>query len=125
VSGPTWIAFIVAAAAGAVARYRIDGLVQDRAAGVFPWGTLVVNVGGCFVLGLVTGLGLYRDLGSTTQTVLGTGGLGAYTTFSTYTFETVQLAEQGAFGAAARNVAANLVVGLAAAAAGLAIAAAL
>jgi len=124
-SGPSWVAFAIAAGLGAAARYRIDGFVQVRAGGAFPWGTLVVNVSGCFLLGLLTGFGLYRGLGTATQTVLGAGGLGAYTTFSTYTFETVQLAAQGAFVAAGRNVAANLVLGLAAAAAGLALAAAL
>jgi len=56
--------------------------------------------------------------------VLGTGGIGAYTTFSTFTFETVRLAEEGALNEALRN-AANFIVGLAAASAGLALAATL
>ncbi len=120
-----WLAFLVAAAIGAPARYVIDGLVQDHTDGTFPWGTLVVNVSGCLVLGVITGLGLYHGVGSTTRTVLGTGGLGAYTTFSTFTFETVRLAEEGAVNLAVRNVAANFVFGLAAAGAGLALAAAL
>ena len=57
--------------------------------------------------------------------MLGTGGMGAYTTFSTFTFETVRLAEEGAINEAFRNVAASFIVGLAAASAGLALAAAL
>jgi fluoride exporter len=118
-----WLAFLVAAAIGAPARYLVDGLVQDRMKRQFPWGTLVVNVSGCLLLGFITGLGLYHGLGATTQTVLGTGGMGAYTTFSTFTFETVRLAENGRVEHALRNVAANLVVGLAAAGAGLALAA--
>ena len=120
-----WFGFLVAAAVGAPARYVIDGLVQDRTDGAFPWGTFVVNVSGCLILGVITGLGMYHDLGSTTRTVLGTGGMGAYTTFSTFSFETVRLAEEGAVNEAFRNVAAGLAIGLAAAGAGLALAAVL
>lgn len=120
-SAAAWAAFLVAAAVGAPARYVIDGLVQDRAAGVFPRGTFVVNVSGCLVLGVLVGLGLHHGLDPTVSTVAGTGGIGAYTTFSTFTFETVRLAEEGAVDAALRNVAANLLVGLAAAALGLAV----
>lgn len=122
-SGTAWIAFLVAAAIGAPARYLVDGLVQDRTRGAFPWGTFVVNLTGCFLLGVLTGLGLYHDLDPTVRVVVGTGGLGAYTTFSTFTFETVRLAEQGAVDAALRNAAGSLLAGLAAAGAGLALAA--
>ena len=116
-----WTAFLVAAGIGAPARYLLDGWVQDRTGGAFPWGTFAVNVTGCLVLGLLTGLGLYHGLDATTRTVLGTGAMGAYTTFSTFTFETVRLAEGGAIDEAVRNVAAGFLVGLAAGAAGLAI----
>jgi CrcB protein len=118
-----WLAFLVAAAVGAPARYLIDAVVQDHTDGSFPWGTLVVNVTGCLVLGTIIGLGMYHDLDSTTGTVLGSGGMGAYTTFSTFTFETVRLAEDGAVTEAFRNVASSLVLGLAAASAGLGVAA--
>ncbi|MBX7159756.1 MAG: fluoride efflux transporter CrcB [Acidimicrobiia bacterium] len=120
-----WTAFAVAAAIGAPARYVIDGLVQDRTGGAFPWGTLVVNVSGCLLLGLLTGLGLHHGLDQNVRTAAGTGGLGAYTTFSTFTYETVRLAEDGAGAAALRNVLGNFLVGLAAAAVGLAAAAVL
>ena len=116
-----WVAFLVAAGVGAPARYLLDGWVQDRTTGAFPWGTFTVNVSGCAALGVLAGLGLYHDLGETTRTVLGTGGLGAYTTFSAFTFETVRLAEEGAIDAAVRNAAASLLVGLAAVSAGLAL----
>jgi fluoride exporter len=116
-----WGVFLVAAAIGAPSRYLLDGWVQDRTSGAFPWGTFTVNVSGCLLLGILTGLGLYHDLDPTTSTVLGTGGLGAYTTFSTFTFETVRLVEEGAIDDAFRNAAAGLLVGLAAAAAGLAL----
>lgn len=87
-SGPGWVAFLIAAGIGALLRYLLDGWVQDHTTGVFPWGTLVVNITGCFALGVLTGLGLYHGLGATSRSVIGTGGLGAYTTFSTFTFET-------------------------------------
>ena len=116
-----WVAFLAAAAVGAPSRYLLDGWIQDRTRGAFPWGTFTVNVSGCLLLGVLTGLGLYHELDATTRTVLGTGGLGAYTTFSTFTFETVRLAEAGALDEAFRNAAASFLVGLAAASAGLAL----
>jgi CrcB protein len=121
-SGGAWLVFLLAAGIGAPARYLVDGLVQDRTSGAFPWGTFVVNVSGCFLLGVLTGMGLYHDLDPTLHTVVGTGGLGAYTTFSTFSFETVRLAEEGAINEAMRNAAGSFVAGLAAAAVGLAIA---
>ena len=93
-TGTAWIAFVAAAAIGAPARYLVEGIVQERTGGRLPWGTLVVNVSGCFVLGLLTGFGLYHGLDTTPRVVLGTAGLGAYTTFSTFTFQSVSLLEQ-------------------------------
>ena len=122
-SAGTWVAFLAAAAVGAPARYLLDGWVQHRTGGGFPWGTLAVNVSGCLLLGLLTGAGLYRDLGEPVRTAAGTGGLGAFTTFSTFAYETIRLAEEGAAGPALANVALNALAGLAAAAAGLALAA--
>jgi CrcB protein len=124
-TGTAWIAFVVAAAIGAPARYLVEGLVQQRTGGRFPWGTLAVNVSGCFLLGVLTGLGLYHGLGATPRLVLGTGGLGAYTTFSTFTFQSVSLLEQRFTGTAAANVAGSFLLGLAAASAGLALTAVL
>jgi len=115
-----WLVFWIAAAIGAPARYLIDGYVQDRTEGAFPWGTFAVNTSGCLLLGLLTGWGLYHHLDSTARTIFGTGGIGAYTTFSTFSFETVRLAEEGATNEAVRNIVANLIVGLAAASTGLA-----
>jgi CrcB protein len=120
-SPAAWVAFLLAAGAGATARYLVDTWVQHRTTGDYPWGTFVVNVSGCLLLGGLTGLGLYHGLGATSRVVVGTGGLGAYTTFSTFTFESVRLAERGASRAAFLYVAASMVVGLAAAAAGIAL----
>jgi CrcB protein len=123
VSAATWAAFLAAAATGAPARYLLDGFVQDRTGGEHPWGTTLVNVSGAFLLGLVAGLGIYHGLGSDVRFVAGTGFCGAYTTFSTFSYETVRLVEAGARRAAARNVVLNTGGGLLAAAVGLFLAA--
>jgi len=122
VSGPAWIAFVVAAAIGAPLRYLVDGAVSARVDGGFPWGTLLINVTGSFTLGLLTGLALYHGFPKTSKVVLGTGFLGAYTTFSTFSFETVRLIEEGALARALRNALGTLVMGASAGALGLALA---
>ena len=116
-----WIAFLLVAAVGACARYLLDGFVQVRRGSEFPWGTSVVNISGSFVLGVITGLALYHGLGVDSKLVFGTGFCGAYTTFSTFSYETVRLAEGGLTGAAIRNVAVNTAGGLLAAGLGLAL----
>jgi len=120
-SPATWAAFVVAAAIGAPARYVVDGLVQERVDRDLPAGTPLVNITGSFLLGLLTGLATHHGLSPAAKTVLGTGFCGAYTTFSTFTFETVRLAEEGDYGDAVRNVGLSLVIGAVAAAAGLAL----
>ena len=116
------IGLVVAGAIGAPTRYLLDGFVQDRTEGAFPWGTFLVNMSGSLILGLITGAALYHAFPSTPKIWLGTGFCGAYTTFSTFTFETIRLIEERARGVAFRNVALSLVIGTAAAAIGLAIA---
>ncbi|HTN79321.1 MAG TPA: fluoride efflux transporter CrcB [Acidimicrobiales bacterium] len=123
-SPSVWALFLVAAGLGACARYLLDGFVQARTDGEFPWGTCLINVSGSFVLGIITGLALYHGLGIDSKLVLGTGFCGAYTTFSTFSYETVRLVEGGVRGAAVRNVAVNTVGGLLAAGLGLALMAA-
>jgi CrcB protein len=113
----------LAGAVGAPARYFVDGMVLDRTEGALPAGTFVVNVSGSFLLGVLTGLALYHAFPSTPKTILGTGFCGAYTTFSTFTYEIVCLAEQGARRSALRVLLASLVVPALAAATGLALAA--
>jgi CrcB protein len=118
-----YLAVALAGAVGAPARYLLDGLVQSRAGGSFPLGTLVVNVTGSFLLGLITGLALYHAFPHTPQVILGTGFCGAYTTFSTFTFESARLAEEGERLRALLNVVTSVVGATAAAALGLAVAA--
>lgn len=118
-----WIAFVAAGAVGAPLRYLVDAAIQDRTRGAFPWGTLAVNATGSTVLGFVTGLALYDGVPDVPRVVLGTGFCGTYTTFSTFAFETLRLAEEGTTAEAIRNVVGTLVVGAIGAAAGLALAA--
>ena len=119
------LAIALAGAVGAPARYFVDAVVIDRSEGGLPLATFVINVSGSFVLGVLTGLALYHAFPSTPKTILGTGFCGAYTTFSTFTFETIRLLEEGEGADAIRYAAGSLVAGAAAAAFGLAIAAAL
>jgi CrcB protein len=121
VSVVAWCVFVMAGAAGAAARYVLDVRVQERGRGDRPWGTFAVNVSGSFVLGVITGFVLYHGLGNAPRIVLGTGFCGSFTTFSTFTYESVRLAEEGELGAAVVNVAASVAAGLAAAALGIAL----
>ena len=118
-----WIGFVAAAAFGAPLRYAVDSYVGDRVEGAFPWGTIVINATGSLALGFLTGLALYHAFPNTPKVILGTGFCGAYTTFSTFTFETVRLVEEGAIDEAFRNAAGTLLTCAAAAAHGLALAA--
>jgi CrcB protein len=118
-----WVAFVAAGAIGAPLRYLVDGAVGDRTEGVFPWGTLIVNASGSLLLGFLTGLALYRAFPTEPRIVLGSGFCGAYTTFSTFTFETVRLVEEGAINEAFRNAVGTLLTCAAAAALGITIAA--
>lgn len=115
----------LAGALGAVCRYLLDAYVAERVESAFPFGTFVVNVTGSFALGLLTGLALYHGLSTTPKVVLGTGFVGAYTTFSTFAYETVRLFEDGSNFEALLNAGASACAGLLAAAAGLGAAAAL
>lgn len=115
----------LAGALGAPARYLLDGFVQSRAQRVFPWGTFVVNVSGSFVLGIVTGWALYHGLDDLPRAAIGTGFCGAFTTFSTFSYESIRLLEEGSVLASTLNVLGSVAAGLLAAGAGLALMAAL
>jgi CrcB protein len=106
--------------AGAVTRYVVDGVVSERTGGSFPWGTLVVNLTGSFVLGLLFALTTERAiLPAEIRGPVLIGFIGAYTTFSTYMLETWRLAESGAVGLAVANLAGSTLLGLIAVVAGL------
>jgi CrcB protein len=108
----------LAAGLGALARYVTDQVVQSQHDSVFPVGTFVINVTGSLLLGLVTGLGSSHGLPRELVVVLSAGFCGGFTTWSTFGYETLALAEGGSLYEAAGNVTASLAVGLAAAAAG-------
>ncbi|MCA9621308.1 MAG: fluoride efflux transporter CrcB [Myxococcales bacterium] len=102
-------------AAGAVSRYGVTEWARSRLGEQFPYGTLAVNVVGSLLLGLLLGLSLRHVAGRMARAGLGTGFLGALTTFSTFSNETLLLAQQGKAGQAALNVGLSLALGLAAA----------
>ncbi len=107
-------------AAGAVSRYGVSVILLRLLGSGFPWGTLAVNVLGCLALGGLLELAAVSDeLTRGARLALGTGFLGAFTTFSTFGVETLRLAEADGAGWAAANIAANVVIGLVAAWAGV------
>ena len=106
--------------AGAIARYLIDGAVTDRTGGAFPWGTLVINITGSFVLGLLAALTIERAiLPADIRGPVMIGFLGAYTTFSTWMLESWRLIESGSYGLALANLGGSVALGLLAVFAGL------
>lgn len=115
-----WLGAFLAGGVGAVLRFVVDRAVASRRGRDFPYGTLVVNLGGSAVLGFLTGLAL----GDNAALVAGTGAVGAYTTFSTWIFETERLSEERELGSAGMNIIVSIVLGVAAAACGKAIGAA-
>lgn len=110
-------------AAGAVSRYAVDlWLGGDAAAGQFPWGTLTVNVVGAFLLGILIALTSERLLlDENWRIALGIGFLGSFTTFSTYAYQSIALAEESAWLLSFVNVFGMVALGLAAALGGLAL----
>ena len=116
-----WLGVVLAGGCGAVLRYLVDEAVRVRTDGAFPAGILAVNVTGALVLGLLSGLALSDDA----YLVLGIALVGSYTTFSTWMLDTVAVASRGLLAVAALNVGVSLALGLAAAALGRALGAAL
>ena len=108
----TVLLVLVGGAVGAPSRYLVDRWVQSRHASSLPWGTLVVNVAGCAVLGVVAGAADAADRPGWLLTLVGTGFCGALTTFSTLSFETVRLVEEGSARVAAAYVGLSVAVGL-------------
>lgn len=116
------VAVGLAASLGAVCRYLLDQLVQHQHDQTFPWGTFVINISGSLLLGVITGLAIHHGLPKWPTVVVGVGFAGGYTTWSTYVWESIALAETDALAEAFTNIAGSLIAGLAAAAAGLGLA---
>ena len=100
---------------GSVARYYLSAFATHlSAASRFPYGTMAVNLAGCFVIGLLSGLAEYRHLFSpATRLLLFTGLLGGFTTFSAFMYDTYFLTREGAWALALANVALQVVLGFA------------
>ncbi|MBX7547915.1 fluoride efflux transporter CrcB [Streptomyces sp. NPDC004232] len=107
-----WLLVVAGAVVGAPLRYLTDRAVQKRHDTVFPWGTFTVNVVGCLILGLLSGAAAAGAASPHVQLLVGTGLCGALTTYSTFSYETLRLAESGARFHAVANVVASVVAGL-------------
>ena len=113
---------MLGAALGAPSRWLLDQRIQRAHDSVFPWGTFTINVTGSLMLGLI--LGTVQAGPGTVQlaALAGTGFCGGFTTFSTFGYETIRLAEEGSLLEASINVVASVAVGLLAAFGGWAVA---
>ncbi len=109
-TAPELLAVGLVGGAGAVARFAVDRTVSRRVGRDFPFGTMVVNLSGALLLGLLVG----ASLGGEADRLLGTGLCGGYTTFSTWALESHRLGEDGDGRRGALNFAASLGLGLAA-----------
>jgi CrcB protein len=97
---------------GSVSRYAVQGWIQDRT-GTFPWGTMAVNVTGSFLIGVLATLFFERmHVSQATRAFMLIGVLGGYTTFSTLSYESFRLIEDGAWPMALANSLGSLLVGL-------------
>ncbi len=113
-SPAAWIAVAALGGAAALARFLLDAALAERAAGPFPAGTLAVNLSGSVLLGLVAGAALH----GVALTIVAGGGLGSFTTFSTWMFESQRLGEAGRASMLWLNIGFSLAAGLAALALG-------
>ncbi len=101
----------LAGAVGAILRFGISQLSKSALGEAFPWGTLLVNLIGCFLLGMIMSVS-EESLSPRTKSIVGAGFLGALTTFSTFGLETCLKLEEGAWLLAFSNVLANVLLGL-------------
>ncbi len=109
-TAPAWIAVAALGGLAALARFLLDSAIAERAVGPFPAGTLAVNLSGAALLGVLAGTALH----GATLTIVAGGGLGSYTTFSTWMFESQRLGEAGRASLLWLNLALPLAAGLAA-----------
>jgi len=118
----TLLLVAIGAAVGAPLRHLTDRAVQARVGSGLPWGTFAVNVAACLVLGTLTGAVLAGAAGDPVRALVGTGFCGALSTYSTFSWETLRLAETGRGRAAAANAVGSVAIGYAAVVVGLTLA---
>lgn len=107
-----YVMIAVGGAIGAIARYQVASLIQARVPVGFPYGTFVVNVTGCLIMGMVTALLTDRLVTNPNwRFLIPIGFVGAYTTFSTFELEVFQAINEGAWSIAAANVVASCIAG--------------
>jgi CrcB protein len=112
----------VAGAAGTLARYGLGGFVQRFVPGTYPWGTFAVNALGCWLFGFIWALAEQRmHISGATRTILLIGFMGAFTTFSTFAFETAQMLDDSQWLSAAGNLLLHNVLGIVLLLAGIAL----
>ena len=102
----------IGGAIGASTRYLLGGWIQSQAGSPFPWGTFIINISGSLLIGIVFGFAERGFLSANARLLLATGILGGYTTFSTFSFETMSLLISGGKGMALLNTVGQTVVGL-------------
>ena len=103
---------LIGAAVGGLARYAIGAAIMDRYGGRFPLGTVLVNVSGCFLIGLLMTLFTERwQIHPNWRLLIVVGGLGGYTTFSSFEWETYQAIREGSYWVGLLNVVASVAAG--------------
>lgn len=121
----TYVLISLGAVLGANLRFLVGGWVADRFGAAFPYGTLVINITGSFLIGLVLTLAADRIVPPWVRTTVAIGFLGSYTTFSTFSYETLALIQDGAILKAVLNIGVSVAVALVGVFAGAALARAL
>ena len=109
----------LAGALGALSRYLLGRFISERATTQFPLGTFIINISGAFVIGLLFALVTHKHMSPAVQLTLATGFLGGYTTFSTMSWEGVQLVRGGSTLVSFLYLGGSILLGLLAAALGI------
>jgi CrcB protein len=107
-----YVAIAAGGALGAVLRFALSGMAYNVLGQEFPWGTLAVNLIGCFVIGFLSQLFESMTISANMRVLILVGGLGAFTTFSTYALENMNLLRDGQITLALLNIAVSTVVGI-------------
>jgi fluoride exporter len=110
---------------GAIARYALGNYIGSRLGMRFPYGTFVINISGCFTIGLILPLLARTTAGDYWRYLIPIGFIGAYTTFSTFEYETLRAIQEGQLATGLLNVGLSVVVGFIAVWAGAVVARAL